>query len=556
MPDNKKFPFKLGADPEFNFVVQNRQSGRLRADALMKDFFRDKHASNGGYEIPGGNAGWDGNSATGEIRPEPSHSPAGLAANIGKLYAEICKRSPRAVKLSVRCDTAPVGGHIHFELDDVTKGMSEQKARIVQKRMSTFYVPVALGEDPANQLLRLQTSYGKFSDWRRENGKTFEYRTPSAEWQLTPKIAEATLAYLGTVWYEATHRPNTFKNFDAVYPNDNSGNAIQSLLTSRYGPLARAITGDIKKLIKGFEYYPMFKEEIDYILNYDKVLRDKQRVHFCINLGWGFEELKQPTKKLINNEAQITKNLGNIDIDRWLELFKVPHNPDTNVRDFVDALKRRILAFDWNLQNEYFMFGMRKGIERPIAMNGAFAFVAGQDQVKTTSDHASIVDTFKRMKQRMQRNFAQTETRSILLGLPYGMRMKKDIRPIIELIYDMEKEPEKYLAKNLKDASLIDDSNLPADRKGEIAKAYLNNEQDVIVEEPNQARYNPRMAETMDIYEPDDEDEDHDDDQKTNARVESMRSLAKRYIEWTTSRSIVPTAGGFEEWVDNHSYEL
>ena len=480
--ETRKFPFRLGADPEFNFVVQNKQTARLRADSLMKDFFRDKRANADGYNITGGNAGWDGNAATGEIRPKPEYAPADLTKNIGALYAQISKRSPQAVKISVRSDTAPVGGHIHFELDSVSRDMSEQKAKIIQKRLSTFYTPIALGEDPANSAIRLQTQYGRFSDGRRDNGKTYEYRTPSAEWQLTPKICEATLAYMGTVWYEAVHRPETFKRFESIYPNDRAGNAIQQLLLSRYAPLARGITSDIKKIIKKFEYYPMFKEEIDYIINYEKVLKEKQEAAFCINLGWGFSEASQPTKKMINNETQIKKNLANIDIDRWLELLRIPFNTDTNVKDFVDALKKRVLAYDWNLANEYFMFGMRKGIKSPIVMDGSGNFRLGVEQFKTIRDKTIVIDTFQRMQTRMGRVHAPAEKRMIV-GLPYDARMAKDIRPFIEMVYELEKNPDKFSPASPKDPDLIDDRHLPQDDWGEIARAYSRNEAETIAEE-------------------------------------------------------------------------
>lgn len=551
MPNNCAFPFKLGADPEFNFVVQNRHSGRLRADSLMKDFFSDKRPANGGFNISGGNAGWDGNSATGEIRPKPENAPAELTANIGKLYAEICKRSPRAVKISVRSDTAPVGGHIHFELDDVTREMSDSKARVVQKRMSTFYVPIALGEDPSNQALRLQTSYGKFSDWRRENGKTYEYRTPSAEWQLTPKIAEATLAYLGTVWFEATHKPESFRKFEALYPNDRAGNAIQQLIVSRYGLLGKAITNEIKKVIKNFEYYPMFSEQIDYILQPEKVLKDKQKALFCINLGWGFQESKQPTKKLINNETQIRKRLNNIDIDRWLELFKIPYNPDTNVKDFVDALKKRILAYDWNLINEYYMFGMRKGIQLPIVMNGNFQFVIGADRIKTIRDREAIVDTFKRMKQRMQRSFRVDPDKSMIIGLPYDMRMKKDIKPIIEMIYDVEKTAELQTMMP-KDSELINDVDKPQEEWGDIAKAYINGENEIqIEEEPNANRF--RSPDDVSAYLEHDCEDEEDEDCKVSP---VMAALHEAYNDWCQAHGYRATADGLEQWIDHHRYEF
>lgn len=558
MPDNRVFPFKLGADPEFNFVVQNRHTGRLRADSLMKDFFSDKRPTSGGFNIAGGNAGWDGNSATGEIRPKPENSPSGLTANIGKMYAEICKRSPSAVKISVRSDTAPVGGHIHFELDEESKNMSDAKARIVQKRLSTFYTPIALGEDQANQALRLQTSYGRFNDFRRENGKTYEYRTPSAEWQLTPKICEATLAYLGTVWFEAVHRPKSFTKLEALYPNDRAGNAVQQLLMSRYTLLGKAIIGEIKKVIKNFEYYPMFKDEIDYILNYEKVLKDKQKSLFCINLGWEFQESRQPTKKLINNETQIRKRLNNIDIDRWLELFKIPYNPDTNVKDFVDALKRRILAFDWNLKNEYYMFGMRKGIAKPIVMNGNFQFVVGGDQIKTIRDRDAVVETFKRMKQRMQRAFRVAPEKSMIIGLPYDDRMKKNIRPLIEMIYDMEKT--EVEASIHKDSELKNDVEEPQENWGEIARAYASSDEGNMEMEEAANRIGDSELRELLENERDENACSHcgapngDCDCKDHSGI--MRALNKSYCDWCVRHGLAPTAQGFEHWVDNHAYEL
>lgn len=491
MPNERAFPFKLGADPEFNFVVQNRQNGRLRADSLMKDFFSGKRPHNSGYDIPGGNAGWDGAAATGEIRPKPENSPAALTANIGKIYKEICKRSPRAIKITVRSDTAPVGGHIHFELDDSTRDMSDSRARQITKRLSSFYAAVAMGEDMTNMNLRLNTSYGKFNDSRRENGKTFEYRAPSAEWQLTPKICEATLAYMGTVWYEAVHRPQSFKGLEFVYSNDRMGSYIQGMLAQNFSLFNKAILKEIRRAIKNFEYYPMFSEEIDYILQPERVLKDKQNALFCVNLGWGFEEQKAPTKKLINNEAQIRRNLSNIDIDRWLELFKVPYNPDDNVKEMVDALKKRILAYDWNMKNEYFMFGLKKGIKKPIIMDGNNKFVFGHDQIKTRRDNDQIMDTFNRMRQRMQRSFRTTAENSMMLGLPYDMRMKGEYRPIIELIYDLEKTPDKFPAEALKTSELVNDIESDPAEWGEIARAYMNQEGEIQMEMAQTPRHNP-----------------------------------------------------------------
>lgn len=505
MPNAKAFPFKMGADPEFNFTIQNKQTSRLRADNLMKDFFKDKSSSNMGFEIEGGNAGWDGSSATGELRPKPEKSPAKLAANLGAMYKEITKRGPRAIKMSILSTLAPVGGHIHFELDTVSKAMSDQKARQVCKRLSTFYIPLMLGENKQNTLVRMQTSYGKFSDWRREGGPTYEYRTPSAEWQTTPKIAEATLAYMGTVWYEAVHKPLSFRGCKAVYNNDRMGDALQGLVAREYDVLNDAIVKELKSTIKTFKYYEMFKEEIDYILDYKKVLADKQKAEFCINKGWELNEEVTATKKTFNNEVIINKQLKDMDIDRWLNLFNIPFNPETNVGDFVDALKKRILAFDWSMKNDYFMFGMRKGIEKPIVLSPK-GFVVGSDQIKTQRDLDCVTETFDRMRAKIRGRSAAGET--FIIGLPYSQRMERNVRPVMELIYELEKMPEKFekvMTPNKHRSDLVNDCDSEKEEWGKIAQAYSTSDATNDIVDHNAA---PRFAVEDEI---DYDEEDYDE---------------------------------------------
>ena len=466
----RKFPFKMGADPEFNFTIQNKQTARLRADSLMKEFFSDKSVSGMGYNVPGGNCGWDGNAATAELRPKPENSPKALANNLGKMYKEIVKNSPRAIKMSLMSNLAPVGGHIHFELDDVSRNMSDAKARVVCKKLSTFYIPILLGESKSNALIRLQTSYGRFSDWRREGSQpTYEYRTPSAEWQCSERIATATLAYMGCVWNEAVHHPKSFTKCAAIYTNDRMGDAIQNLVARDYAPIKDALTNDLIKTIKTFEYYEMFKEEIDYIMNFRKVLKDKEDAEFCINNGWNLGTAISATKKTFNNEAKINKELKDMDVDRWLALFNIPFNPDNNVGEFVDALKKRILAFDMTMKNNYFMFGMRKGVDKPIIMDSK-GWLAGGAQIKTKRDSSVIKDTFDRMMGKCRR----TGENNIIIGLPYKDRMERNVRPVMDLIYGLERMPEKFAPVNVATqySRLVDDRESPVEGLGAIAKAY------------------------------------------------------------------------------------
>ena len=487
MPETqKKFPFKLGADPEFNFTIQNRQNSRLRADALLREFFADKPSSNSGYNLSAGNAGWDGNSATGEIRPKPAFSPKELTQNIGSLLGEINKRSPKAIKMSVRSEMAPVGGHIHFELDTVSKATSRAQMSKVQRILSTFYLPIMFGEDRSNLLLRTKGGYGRFSDGRMENGITYEYRSPSAEWLITPKICESTLAFLGAVWYEAIHRPATFKKKNVIWTNDSSGDGLQQLLIRGYELIEGALLHEVRALSKKLEFYPMFKEEIDYILSPTKVMKDKEDAHFCIDLGWKFDTSKPPVKKEINNVKKINELLGHTDVDRWLQLFKIPYNPDTNVKDFVDELKKRILAFDWTLENEYYMFGMRKGIEKTIAQTWDGKFLMGKDQIKTKLDLKAINDVFNRVKSKTCIS-STNRNKTIIIGMPYEQRLNRDFKPFINMIYDLEKKENVYKPEVLKTEELHDDTKaMKAEDRGkihEIMNKPLENEN--LVEESN-----------------------------------------------------------------------
>ena len=69
MPTIKKFPFNMGADPEFNIVMQDK---RIDANGLFKSIMsKDKKTfkeTEMGYKIKDfGSLGWDGNAATAEI---------------------------------------------------------------------------------------------------------------------------------------------------------------------------------------------------------------------------------------------------------------------------------------------------------------------------------------------------------------------------------------------------------------------------------------------------------------------------------------------------------
>jgi hypothetical protein len=291
--------------------------------------------------------------------------------------------------------------------------------------------------------------------------------------------------------------------------------------------MLKTVTKELKKAISNFEYYPMFREEIEYILSPDKVLKDKVDSGYCINVGWGFQSKNTPNKRMLLSERQIGQALKSVNVDDWLELLKIPYNADNNVKDFIDALKKRVLAFDWMMKNDYYLFGIRKGINHMFAAkidtnSGEVKLIHGSEHIKTTSDKRAINEVFRKVNNAAHGG----ADRKILIGLPYEMRFEKDIKPMVALIHQLETTTPEETPVTDKTEELIDDEGLPADQKGEISRAMLeqNNNLAALVEDNtggggyratlrNRMREMPQM-----IIEPDEDgnEDEEDNDQKSN----------------------------------------
>lgn len=465
MEKKKKFPFKIGADPEFNIQLQNQRIDAARTIMLL---FKDKMTRGvAGLQTEGGELGWDGHSATGEIRPNPSERPEEVVENIRKIFS-VFAETTQLFELSTLSNHAPIGGHVHLEID---RKEAENYARMgfIHKKMASFYFPILLGENALNLRLRIRQGYGKISDHRCQHiggsKYTYEFRPPSAEWLTTPKVAYATLAYLATVFHEIMAHPKKFsKNSDLIFKSEKQGNALHELALSNFGLFSSVLNKRVKEAIKEFEYYKEYADEINYILTPEKVIADKEKAEFNIMKGWKLEKNIPINKRTLLNESLIKKRNAALDLDPLMNLIKLQFNQDNNVSMAVQAIKERIIAMNWKLKKNYFLFGLKKGIKDHIAVSTKNEFYAGKSQIKTIGDCNAIEMSLSRMRARISRKNSDEEF--IIIGIPYDKRQENNFKETISLIYDLEKDRLKQ--------EIMNKNDLSHEMDGEIEKIYRN----------------------------------------------------------------------------------
>jgi hypothetical protein len=493
MPETK-FKFKLGSDPEFSFILQGRRVNAydlLQSNLLRKPGF----AKNGsGFDTKGGQIGWDGCNSTAEIRPKPSNSLSEVTDNLKSILVETHKMLP-TFDMSVLSTYSPVGGHIHFQVDEALH-RNQRKLQLVNKKMSSFFLPILISENKIN--LRLRTGdgnggsgYGTLTDFHWDNQYecgdhyeyTYEFRTPSAEWLCTEKICNATFAYLATVYNEILHRPTNFKNYmDVVYKNNEQASALHKLAITNYIGITEGVFERIKKAVRTFELYPEFKEQIEYILNPKKVNKDKRASEYNIVKGWNLGEIAKivkPTMKEIVNDKKFKEQAAKVDLDKTVDLMNISYNDDINVDFFVHTLAERSAAFSWKLKNNYFLFGMKKGVNQVLIFNESKELLAGQELIKTTADASAVTA----LMDRIIRKFLTTKTRTIdpmtgelekvktvVIGLPYEMRINKKPKEFIKLIYRLEENKLKSAKVEINNKVLVNDDRETDSRKGDFYK--------------------------------------------------------------------------------------
>ena len=474
MKTPKPFPFNIGCDPEFTILFNDQA---ICAETLIKSLFKNEEIDNDlmGCKIKNaGVIGWDGATATAELRPSPAKTPKKLIENINILLKAFSEKT-KIYSLTTMSDKAPIGGHIHLELKEELKD-NHIKINNINKKLSAFYTPIMIGEDIVNLRSRMIRGYGNINDHRedpRENGATtIELRAPTAEWLTSPESATATIAYIATIYHEIINRPKNFNKAKEIFiQNDKQNKLLQDLAITKYLPLTKMLLNKIKKHVKSFEYYKEYKKEIDFILSPQKIINEKKKVDYDIMKGWKLVNTKQPNKKTLLSEKKIKDLSLKIDMDQVMNSIHIQYNEDTNVRDFVRAIKQRIITLNWKLENNYYIFGLKPKIPNYIVAEKNAGHCTGTEMIKTIRDYETIQSSFNRMNARFTNN---PKTKNILIGIPYEERIKLNIKEFIELIYSLEKG--KLPPIKIDKEKLIDDRNLPLSKSGEINQIYNSSE--------------------------------------------------------------------------------
>ena len=495
MPNIKKgFEFKLGADPEFVLTMQGRKvdAKQTMQIALSRKPGFKADRNDMGFDVePYGNIGWDGASSTAEIRPNASYKPQDVVNNLGGMFKAFVKHISFC-DMSTISEYSSVGGHLHFEIPKGEKWTAEKK-NMIHRRMASFYLPLIISENKTNLNIRLKQTYGALKDNRIEQkfkyedgapGFTYEFRVPSAEWLTTPKLAQATIAYMGVVYHEVLKHPKNFSKFnDIIYKSDKQGDALQTLAIMEFDILTQSILSKIKKYIKTFEMYEYYKDEIEYIFNPKQVIKDKQKADYNIAIGWNLIGKTLPKKsEILSSKKKIQGIAAKKDFDNLKSVINIHYNEDTNVGLFADSLKDRVAAFNWKLKNNYFLFGMRKGIPAIIAKNLKKEYLTGQKIIKTVLEKEYVDRLFEKMGTKFNNNngvlnnatldFMTGKVKDmresvIVVGIPYAMRIEENIKPFLNFIWTLEKGDISKMNKK-DETRLIDDTNLPLNQQGEI----------------------------------------------------------------------------------------
>jgi len=513
----KEFNFTLGADPEFNMIMQGRRLNTRSTMTSILDKNKEYTKTRDGMGYTAGKEGaigWDGASATGEIRPAPATTADKIAENLEEIFKKFTKAAP-LFDLSTLSYFGVVGGHIHFSIP--TEYRTAQKIANIHKKVASLYLPILMSENRINLQIRSKIGYGRLGDHRpqfyarvcNENGNNipdgYEFRTPSAEWLTTKKIALSTMAYAGTIYNEVINHPEKIKELnDIFFKTEKQAEALQMLAMSDYESLTLGLFKRIKKEIKNFEFYPEYKEEIDYILNTEQVIKDKQRAAYNILNGWGMREEKEnPTKKDLLSTRKLNKKLESVNMDMMNSLVNITYNNDVNVETFKKAIVERTAVYNWRLKHTYFLFGNKKGLDNYIVFDNAANMYNGVDKVKTVKDKEAITTLYCKIKDKFEAagaeiyrtgnreiqmmiagiNPEKEEMKKIFIGIPYGDRIKENVKEFIKIIYELEnKIPKGTLIKDIKTEPIAVDKNgknLINQAKGLIAEILEESENNV-----------------------------------------------------------------------------
>lgn len=456
---NKNFPFTMGADPEFSILFSDN---KVAADSLLTNLGKKMKLvdKNMGYEVgKNGNFGWDGHSVTAELRPAPSHNPIEVADNIGTLLKTICKNAPY-LQMSVKNNYGMVGGHIHLslpktiqkklisdhDLADIAPGQTIPKTQVTARihRLLVYYcLPIFMAENQLNATIRRRSSYGHLDDYRLQkisDQVLYEFRPLAAEWILTPKLAQAVLAYVGVVYNEIINNPKIDKEQPAIV-NIKQLPALASILDYNLSFLLEPCIDKIAKQVRSFAAYGDWKDEINYILNVAKVKQDKAKLDFSVTRGWRLTQTKKQevTLDALLNQRAINKFKEQFDVEPLLPMAKLAYNDDLNVAQIAQDIKTRMICHQWTPKIPFALFGVRKGINdfiigynendyRPVTIPTLV-------DLKTRKDWEACVNTLDKVRRKLQRD----NQRQLLVGIPYHLRINNiQLAPIIAKLWELD----------------------------------------------------------------------------------------------------------------------
>lgn len=459
MANKKAFPFKIGADPEFIILAGDKY---LRANEAIEKFLTKVKGlklvhGNQGYNIGDhGNIGWDGAAMIGELRPTPEHTPGAVVEHIGALMAAASKAMPFA-DFSPLSFVNPVGGHIHLEVpENITPETAKRRAKMV----CSLAAPLLASEHPSSSKYRRDKgNYGELGDvrvdahftrtspeGRTSHGYTAEIRFLTAEWLITPKIAESTMALLAVIWDGVLNSDEFRKEAKALsFANASESLAITTMLSSTYGEVGQFITNRIKRLVRTAPMYPQYKEMVDYAMDAKHILADKEKAEWLINVGWKFSETtNKPTKKEFLSEKVVKERIAGKDDETLENYWPVSYNDDLNVSLFAEALNERVAAFGWKPNREYYLFGLRKEVPGLIARDSK-GYFAGAEYATAMADTLVKMETraqqiaLKNGKKLDVRNGKHRQTQDpVIIGIPRSMRTNKETKDFLSLVIDID----------------------------------------------------------------------------------------------------------------------
>lgn len=447
------FAFKLGADPEFVITLNGL---KLNAGEAMRTYIPN-------YDINAtdehGNLGTDHNSIA-EMRPSAEKDPKKIVEHMGAMIAKCAKAMPWS-ELKTVSVWAPIGGHVHLERTNTPyQDMNDRKRLSVHTALAGLALPLIMGENPVNQKLRMQGGYGSITDLRTDHSNTVEFRPLTAEWITTPHIAEATLAYMGVIWHELLNHPENVNKYKEILPkNQEQLTAIQRLAIDEFGIITQKMLQSMHKAVKTFEKYPEFKDLVDFVFDVKAVREEKEKVDYDMIRGWKLSEKKSkmPTKRALFSKKEAKKRIDAINIDmikNYTKVYCLSQNAAIGLTGVRDDIAKHIAAYNWGLENRYFLFGLPKGIPSPMACDSSGDILLGKELLKSLRDAEVVSNIFHQAVEAykahpafsMKRVDLKTgksvtdEKHSIVLGIPHDVRTSNDSSTIIKSIYQMEKK--------------------------------------------------------------------------------------------------------------------